>query len=157
MTLNDTTIRLVYRNIIYKWSIFQLKPRQMTRGFHYSNHHFRWSQSKYVQIMFCSSTCFQICSQTNRFEAFSPPSLSFFFASFSQKIQENPWPLRQDDELIPLTTWLGFCSEDASDLVRQAQELVRSALVGQRIAMAMADGTIDIIDAKTMAKMIKVL
>lgn len=26
----------------------------------------------------------------------------------------------EDDELIPLTTWLGFCSEDASDLVRQA-------------------------------------
>jgi hypothetical protein len=51
----------------------------------------------------------------------------------SQKIQENPWllALRQDDELIPLTTWLGFCSEDACDLVRQAQELVRSALVGQ--------------------------
>lgn len=32
----------------------------------------------------------------------------------------------EDHELIPLTTWLGFCSTDARDLVRQAQELVRS-------------------------------
>ena len=93
-----------------------------------------------------------------RFEACFPTiPILFFRQFFPKKIQENPWPLRQDDELIPLTTWLGFCSEDASDLVRQPQELVRSALVGQRIAMAMADGTIDIIDAKTMAKMIKVL
>ncbi len=37
-------------------------------------------------------------------------------------------PLLQENELIPLKTWLGFCSEGVNELVKDTQELLRSSL-----------------------------
>lgn len=45
----------------------------------------------------------------------------------------------EDDELIPLKTWLGFCCEDVSNLVREAQELVRST-AQQELELIPEDG-----------------
>lgn len=158
MTLNDTTIRLVYRNIIYKWSIFQYFPAKAT------------SDDKRVPLFEPPFQMILIQIYPNYVLFTHMFSDMFPKKTGSKRFPHHPYPFfppvfpRNPGKSMAITP--GRWADSLNDLVgilfrgRQRPGAPGAGTGAQRLggaknaAMAMADGTMD---AKTTAKMIKVL